>query len=220
MFRQKCFHGAVDFNFYFRDLQGWASNTSGGSLLSYPSTIKAGDVIFLACGNYDNAGISQASGPSMTKLYEDDPYSSYHMALFWRQLDGTEASQSMGSFTNGDVQIYGIYNANKTIQSISQTLVYRYGGTGNPAASTIDLSTLGVGQHRIAVCQTTSNYQSVVSVSGATPDFIQNQPNNPVEGYLSMLFNYASDSGDSITYDQADTSGARSFRTYYLTLSL
>ncbi len=219
MFRQKAFYGAKQFKFTFQNLQGWASNSAGGALLTYPSTVKAGDVIFMAAGNTDGAVISHASGPSMTKIYEDDPYGSYHMALFWRRLDGTEASQSMGSFTYGDVQMYGIYHSNLPIRNISETLVYRYGGTGNPASSTVDLST-GVGSHRIAVCQTTSNYQSVVTQSGATPDFTQNQPNNPIEGYFSMLFNYAWDSGDSITWDQSDTTGARSFRTYYLTLTV
>lgn len=218
MFRQKALYPARQPLCDFVASYGNTTYNAAHSELSFPTTSAPGDLCLVAAGNTDALDVT--APPGFAQIYQRNPYSSYKQALFWKHLGQADPGANMGSWTNARFYAYAIYRPNFEVASVEHTVVYQYGGTGNPAAATVDMSTLYPGELRAAFLQITSNYGSSVAQTGVVPDFTVNVNWNPYEGVFAMKLYMPWEAGGATTWDQADTTGARSNTTGALKFTL
>lgn len=211
MFRQKGLFPAKQPLCSFITSGGNTTHTDTHSNLTFPAQSAPGDLCLVATGNTDDLNLAGAAG--FSTIFKRAPYASYRQGLFWKQLGQNDPGANMGTWTNANFYAYAIYRPNFMIESVEHTVVYSYGGTGNPASTTVDMSTLYPGSVRAAFVQVTSNYGSTVNQSGEPPDFTVNINWNPTEGVLSMKMYMDWETGAATTWDQTDTTGARSNTT-------
>ena len=217
MFRQKGLYPAKDNRCDFITSYGTtASQVSGYALYSYPASAMAGDLIFVAIGNPSDL-VTHPGAPGFNQIHSVEVYAGYWMGLYWRHLSAGDPGANMGIWQGAGFFSYALYRPNFTVTGVSENVVYQYGGTGDPAPATVDLTASG--KVRAALCQVTSNYGSTVNVSGAAPDFAQNVNWNPYEGFFAMKLYMDWETGGATTFDQTDTTGARSHRTSSLELT-
>ena len=211
MFRQKGLYPAKQPQCSFITSYGSTTYSSSHSYLTYPAQSAPGDLCLVAAGNTGGLTITPASG--FNTIFQRNPYSSYFQALFWKHLGANDPGTNMGTWTNTHFHAYAIYRPNFVVESVDYTVVYSYGGTGNPAAATVDMTTHYPGSVRAAFLHITSNYGSSVAQSGEPPDFTENVNWNPYEGVFSLKMYMDWEAGAATTWDQADTTGARSNTT-------
>lgn len=217
MFRQKGLYPAKERRCEFVTSYGTTtSQINGYSHWSYPASLMAGDLMFVAFGNTGDFACAAPAG--FKKIHTTEIYSGYWVALYYRHILPSHPGTNMGVWQGAAFFSYAVYRPNFTVDAVTENIVYTYGGTGNPAPATCDLTASG--KVRAAVCQVTSNYGSTVNVSGVAPDFIQNVNWNPTEGYFAMKLYMDWEAGGSTTFDQTDTTGARSHHTSTIELDV
>lgn len=180
-------------------------STSNSANPTYPVETQAGDLVLLAQSCLDPG--SPAMGDGFAPLLNIDAYSGYVVLLSWRiASDGLAGQDITGTTADTKTTSCVLYRPSWGLTGIEVGQLETYGGTGNPPARTPDVEGNDT-EPIISTCLITSNYGSSTTVTGPPEDWSQDHVGSADAQHHFTGHN----PGQALntTYDQADTTGAR-----------